>query len=128
MRQKCVKHASKMRQKRTEHLWGRTPFGRYRMQRQCCLWIASSVGMSASFGSSLLSLELCSQKQGLLTALIVDNLLQKPLVAHLGKGGTSAEGNWPEILLSYEASYEKCSKISPENSEPLFREKLKGNN
>ena len=29
MRQKCVKIASKMRQKCAEHLWGRTPFGRY---------------------------------------------------------------------------------------------------
>ena len=29
-RQKCVKIASKMRQKCAEHLWGRTPFGRYR--------------------------------------------------------------------------------------------------
>ena len=31
MRQKCVKIASKMRQKCAEHLWGRTPFGRYRL-------------------------------------------------------------------------------------------------
>ena len=31
MRQKCVKIASKMRQKCAEHLWGRTPFGRYRV-------------------------------------------------------------------------------------------------
>ena len=30
MRQKCVKIASEMRQKCAEHLWGRTPFGRYR--------------------------------------------------------------------------------------------------
>ena len=30
MRQKCVKFASKMHQKCAEHLWGRTPFGRYR--------------------------------------------------------------------------------------------------
>ena len=30
MRQKSVKIASKMRQKCAEHLWGRTPFGRYR--------------------------------------------------------------------------------------------------
>ena len=30
MRQKCAKIASKMRQKCAEHLWGRTPFGRYR--------------------------------------------------------------------------------------------------
>ena len=30
MRQKSVKFASKMRQKYAEHLWGRTPFGRYR--------------------------------------------------------------------------------------------------
>ena len=29
-RQKSVKIASKMRQKCAEHLWGRTPFGRYR--------------------------------------------------------------------------------------------------
>ena len=33
MRQKSVKIASKMRQKCAEHLWGRTPFGRYRPQR-----------------------------------------------------------------------------------------------
>ena len=33
MRQKCVKIASKMRQKCAEHLWGRTPFGRYRIVR-----------------------------------------------------------------------------------------------
>ena len=31
MRQKCVRIASKMRQKCAEHLWGRTPFGRYRV-------------------------------------------------------------------------------------------------
>ena len=31
MRQKCVKIASEMRQKCAEHLWGRTPFGRYRI-------------------------------------------------------------------------------------------------
>ena len=30
MRQKSVKIASKKRQKSAEHLWGRTPFGRYR--------------------------------------------------------------------------------------------------
>ena len=30
MRQKSVKIASKLRQKCAEHLWGRTPFGRYR--------------------------------------------------------------------------------------------------
>ena len=30
MRQKCVKIASEMRQKCAEHLWGRTPSGRYR--------------------------------------------------------------------------------------------------
>ena len=33
MRQKCVKIASKMHQKCAEHLWGRTPFGRYRRKR-----------------------------------------------------------------------------------------------
>ena len=33
MRQKSVKIASKMRQKCAEHLWGRTPFGRYRRHR-----------------------------------------------------------------------------------------------
>ena len=32
MRQKCVRIASKMRQKCAEHLWGRTPFGRYRLK------------------------------------------------------------------------------------------------
>ena len=32
MRQKSVKFASKMRQKYVEHLWGRTPFGRYRYE------------------------------------------------------------------------------------------------
>ena len=32
MRQKSVKIASKMRQKYAEHLWGRTPFGRYRIE------------------------------------------------------------------------------------------------
>ena len=31
MRQKSVRNASKMRQKCAEHLWGRTPFGRYRI-------------------------------------------------------------------------------------------------
>ena len=31
MRQKSVKIKSKMRQKCAEHLWGRTPFGRYRI-------------------------------------------------------------------------------------------------
>ena len=31
MRQKCVKIASKMRQQCAEHLWGITPFGRYRI-------------------------------------------------------------------------------------------------
>ena len=30
MREKSVKIASKMSQKCAEHLWGRTPFGRYR--------------------------------------------------------------------------------------------------
>ena len=35
MRQKCVKIASKMRQKCAEHLWGRTPFGRYRLLFVC---------------------------------------------------------------------------------------------
>ena len=33
MRQKCVKIASQMRQKCAEHLWGRTPFGQYRLER-----------------------------------------------------------------------------------------------
>ena len=33
MRQKSVKIASEMRQKCAEHLWGRTPFGRYRFLR-----------------------------------------------------------------------------------------------
>ena len=33
MRQKCVKITSKMHQKCAEHLWGRTPFGRYRFLR-----------------------------------------------------------------------------------------------
>ena len=32
-RPKCVNIASKMRQKCAEHLWGRTPFGRYRKMR-----------------------------------------------------------------------------------------------
>ena len=31
MRQKSVKIVSEMRQKSAEHLWGRTPFGRYRI-------------------------------------------------------------------------------------------------
>ena len=36
MRQKCVKIASEMRQKCAEHLWGRTPFGRYRIVLNPC--------------------------------------------------------------------------------------------
>ena len=34
MRQKWVKIASKMRQKCAEHLWRRTPFGRYRLKER----------------------------------------------------------------------------------------------
>ena len=30
-RPKCVRNPSKLRQKCAEHLWGRTPFGRYRI-------------------------------------------------------------------------------------------------
>ena len=44
MRQKSVKIASKMRQKCAEHLWGRTPFGRYR-------YFGAFVGLPLNFSS-----------------------------------------------------------------------------
>ena len=43
MRQKCVKIASKMRQKCAEHLRGRTPFGRYQfMGKSLCAFFATA--------------------------------------------------------------------------------------